>query len=157
MRRMIVAASAVMLATAATAAPPSAADRAVLEKLAADNDAAWNAKNIDVLISQYAPEGSLRLGAGALMSGRQMVRSHFARAFAARQGKLRHVSQIDNIDMVTPDLALADVLVRIERDNADGSVTLLREVRNHSMVVREDGEWRLRAVRAYPLPPKPAA
>lgn len=155
--RMILAAVALLMATGVMAAPPGPADRAALEKLAAENDAAWNAKQVDVIVGQYADGASLRLGGSAAHNGREAVRGYFTRAFGARQGKLRHVTQVDNLDMVTPDLVLADAHVRVERDNADGSVTLMREFRNHSVVVREGGVWRLRAVRAHPLPAKPGA
>lgn len=150
-------AAVLMTATGALAAAPSATDRVALEKLAADNDAAWNAKNVAVVSGQYVADASLRLGTSAAHDGREAVRAYFTRAFGARQGNLRHVSKVDNIDMVTPDLAFADAYVRVERDNSDGTVTLMREFRNHSIVVRENGQWRMRAVRAHPLPANPAS
>jgi uncharacterized protein (TIGR02246 family) len=157
MRIWFMAAAAMMMTTGAMAAAPSAADRTALERLAADNDAAWNAKDVDGVMAQYAGDGSLRLGGGPAFNGLAAVRRYFTQAFAQRQGRLRHVTRLDNVDLVTPDLAYADAHVRVERDNGDGSFTLMREFRNHSLVVREGGAWRMRAVRAHMLPPKPAA
>lgn len=157
MRLILTAAALMMTAANACAEPPRAEDRAALEKLAADNDAAWNVKDVDGVMAQYAGDGSLRLGGGEAFNGLPAVRRYFTSAFAQRQGELRHVTKLDNLDLVTPDIAYADAYVRVERENGDGSFTLMREFRNHSLVVRENGRWRMRAVRAHVMPAKPAA
>ena len=53
--------------------------------------------------------------------------------------------------MVTPDLAVADGYVRVERAEA-GGWTLVREFVSNSLVVRVAGHWKLHSVRANPLP-----
>jgi uncharacterized protein (TIGR02246 family) len=145
-----------LLATSALAAPPSRADQAALERLAAENDAAWDAANAEVISNQYAIDGNLKLGGTDLNDGRAAIQSYFERSFARRPAGLRHVSQVERIDMVTPNTAFADAHVRLERENADGSRTLLREFRNHSVLVRDGSTWRIRAVRSHPVPGKAA-
>ena len=85
------------------------------------------------------------------------MRSYFGRAFAARPDGFRHVSRVEGIELLDPDTALADTHVRVERRQPDGSWALQREFRSYSVIVRSKDGWRLRSVRAAPLPARPAA
>jgi ketosteroid isomerase-like protein len=138
-------------ASAAQAAPLAEADRKALEKLAAANDAAWNAKDVSTMSGQYADDGTVRVSpASPVIAGKGPVAIFFGEAFGRRQGTYRHITSLDHIEAVAPDMALADASVRVEQQQADGSWSLVRNFRNISLVVREGGEWKLRAVRAIP-------
>lgn len=138
---------------AAAAAPPTPADRAALERLAAENDAAWTAKDWDSITGQYAETGTLRVGPDAPVHlGRAAIGRFFRSSFERRAAGFRHVTRLDNIEMVTPDLAIADARVRVERAEAGGGWSLVREFTNSSLVVREGNRWKLHSVRANPLP-----
>ena len=148
-------AAALALGSAAQAAPPSAPDRAALEKLAADNDSAWTAKDWATITTQYVATGTLRVAPTAPIEiGRPAIGRFFRSAFERRPAGFRHVTRIDNIEMVTPDLAVADGYVRVERAEG-GGWTLVREFASSSLVVREAGRWKLHSVRANPLPAQP--
>ena len=86
-----------------------------------------------------------------MVYGREPVTKFFDGAFARREGTHRHITALDNIELVTPDMALADAGVRVERQEADGSWTLVRTFRSISLAVREGGSWKLRSVRAIPM------
>jgi uncharacterized protein (TIGR02246 family) len=148
---MLTAAAILAFAAPAPAAPPSQADAQALRQLAAENDAAWTAKEALTIAGQYAADGSVRVGHDAgPVSGRAALHAFFEAGFAKRQPGFRHVSQVDHIEMVADDTALADARVRVERVNAAGGWDLVREFRTNSLLVREGGVWRLRAVRAHP-------
>lgn len=137
---------------AAAAAPPGPADRAALERLAAANDAAWTAKDWAAITRQYAESGTLRVAPTAPIEiGRESIARFFQASFERRPPGFRHVTRIDNIEMVAPDLAVADGYVRVERSGPAGW-TLVREFTSSSLVVRERGQWKLHSVRANPLP-----
>lgn len=139
------------LASPAYAASLTEADRKELEQLAAANDAAWNAKDVSTMTGQYAQGGSVRVSpASPVVSGRGPVSEFFGEAFGRRQGSYRHITTLDHIEAVTHDMALADAGVRVEQRQADGSWSLVRQFRNISLVIRENGRWKLRAVRAIP-------
>ena len=87
----------------------------------------------------------------APVAGRAAVRSFFEGNFARREGTLRHITQLESIDLVAPGIALADAHVRVEQLR-DGRWELVRSFANHSVVRREAGGWRLHAVRAHRLP-----
>lgn len=157
MRMMFAAASMLLAASAAMAAPPSAADRAALEKLALDSDRDWDAKALDSFTAHHTADGTVRIAGGETIVGEAAMRAYFGRAFAARPEGFRHVSTVEAIEMLDPNTAVADSYVRVERRQADGSWGLQRDFRTYSVVVRSKDGWRLRSVRASPLPPKPAA
>lgn len=137
--------------TAASAAPPSVSDRAALERLAADNDAAWTAKDWARITGQYVESGTLRVAPTAPIEiGRAAIGRFFQASFERRPAGFRHVTRIDNIDMVTPNLAIADGYVRVERAEA-GEWTLVREFASNSVVMRDGGGWKIHSVRANPF------
>ncbi|HET9397903.1 MAG TPA: nuclear transport factor 2 family protein [Sphingomicrobium sp.] len=133
------------------AAPVSEADRKQLEQLAAANDEAWGARDVAAMSSQYVEESSVRVSPQApVVVGRGPVTKFFGEAFARRQGVHRHVTMLDHVELVAPDMALADAGVRVERQEPNGSWSLVRTFRNISLAIRERGQWKLRSVRAIP-------
>jgi ketosteroid isomerase-like protein len=134
------------------AAPPSGDDRRALEQLAADNDAAWGSKDVATISTQYADAGSVRVSPQSpVIVGRQPVTGFFDEAFSRRKGTHRHITNLDHIELISPDMALADAAIRVERVEADGTWTLVRKFRSVTVAVREGRVWKLRAVRAIPL------
>ena len=145
--------SALMIATAGPleAMPVSDLDRAALERLAAANDAAWNAKDVAAMAGQYTAHGSVRVSpASPTVEGSAAVSNFFGQAFGRRQGRFRHITTLDHLDEIAPGMAMADAAVRVEQQQPDGSWVLVRSFRNVSLVIREGGQWKLRAVRAIP-------
>jgi uncharacterized protein (TIGR02246 family) len=143
---------ALALGGGAMAAPPAASDRAALERLAAANDAAWTAKDWAAITGQYVESGTLRVAPTAPIEvGRNSISRFFRASFERRPAGFRHVTRIDHIEMVAPDVAVADGYVRVERADA-GGWTLVREFTSSSLVVRDGGQWKLHSVRATPLP-----
>ena len=156
--RMILATAAMLLLTnGAMAAPPSEADRAALEKLALDSDRDWDAKALDRFMTHHTGDSSVRIAGMPAIIGEAAMRAYFGRAFAARAEGFRHVSKLEGVELIDRDTALADTYVRVEQRQADGSWALQRDFRTYSVVVRSNGGWKLRSVRAAPLPAKPAA
>lgn len=139
------------LAMPALALPVSDSDRQSLQRLAAANDTAWNDRDVATIASQYAADGSVRVSPQvSVIAGRRPVTQFFTEAFARRQGTHRHITALDHIELITSDMALVDGSVRVERQQSDGSWSLVRTFRNVSLVVREGGQWKLRSVRAIP-------
>lgn len=141
-----------LLAAPALAQQPSPADRAALDALAAEADAAWNEKNAARIAAVYTEGASLRLSGGAAIEGREAIRSNFDRNFAARHGTMRHITQVDRAELIGPHLALSDAGVRVEQLQADGSWKLMRTFRNVSLARREGKTWKLHLVRAFVVP-----
>ena len=149
---LLIGASCIACATSqAVAAPLGDGDRSALERLAAANDAAWGSKDVAALAGQYTSDGTVRVSPQApVIAGKTSVTKFFSEAFARRNGVHRHITNLDHIELITPDMALADAGVRVERQEADGSWSLVRTFRNLSVAVRETDGWKLRSVRAIP-------
>ena len=153
MNRLPITLSAFCLATLpiGQAQAETAIDRQALEQLASANDSAWGAKDVAAMTSQYTQDGSVRVSPQApVIAGRSAVSDFFKQSFDRRQGTHRHTTKLDHIDWITPDMALADASVRVERQEPDGSWSLVRTFRNITLSVREGNRWKLRSVRAIP-------
>jgi uncharacterized protein (TIGR02246 family) len=148
---------AAMLPASALAAPAAPQDRAALQALADSGDAAWNARDVDGMIRNFAAEGNLRLGGmAAPVQGTEALRAFFTQGFAARTGELRHVTSIDHVDIARPGLAVADGRVLIQRRLSDGVGETVREFANTTVAIRKGGTWKLAAIRGYPVDKPPA-
>lgn len=152
MRLILAATLSLLAASAAQAAAPSPADHAALERLALDSDRDWDAKALDRFLGHHVADSSVRIAGDAAVLGREAMRGYFGRAFAARPAGFRHVSTLEHVDMIGRDTAIVDTQVRVEQRQADGSWALQRTFRTYVVAVRANGEWKLRAVRAAPLP-----
>lgn len=130
--------------------PP--ADREVLAALARDGDAHWDAADAASLAALFAEDADLRLGEGPVQRGRAAVLAYFARSFGGRAPHLRHRTELVSLNEVAPGVVVADALVRLERAAPGEAPVLLRRFVNHTVLVKEDGAWRFKAVRAHPLP-----
>ena len=152
MKMMAMATCAWALAAAAQAAPAGPEDESALRALAASVDGAWDRKDIDRMTASYSEEATLLVGGASLLQqGRPAVQAYFQKTFAQRAGVMRHVSELRGIDMLGPDLAVTDIRVRVEAEQPDGGWKEVRRFDNISMAVRENGAWKLRVVRAYPV------
>ena len=129
-----------------------AGDRAILEQLKATNDAAWTAKDVATIRSQYVRDATIRTSPdGQLVAGDRAIETFFAGNFARRQGELRHVTTLAHLEPLDEDSVLSEGDVRVEKRESNGSWSLVRRFRTISVAVRDGSGWKLRSVRAIPL------
>jgi uncharacterized protein (TIGR02246 family) len=140
-----------LLTAPAQAAEPPATDRAALAQLAERMDRAWTAADVDANADLFASDATARFDADPLGQGREEIRRQFATFFKDRPAGLRHVTKIERIDLLAPDLALWDAEVRVERRQPAGEWTALTRIRNVTVAVRQPDGWRVKAVRAFPV------
>ncbi|QSX78697.1 YybH family protein [Agrilutibacter solisilvae] len=158
MRILLLAAATALLPQAACPATPGDADRVALTRLAADLDAVWDAGDPAAVSALYAVDGSLRMDGRPVVQGRDAVQRYFVETMGRRPAGARHVTHVEHIDMLTPDLALVDTRVSIERDDAQGRRDVLAEFHNQTLSSRQAEGWRFRAVRAQRVAnPMPAS
>ncbi len=155
--RMFMPGLAAILATALSvapsyAAPATEAARQELHGAAAAMDAAWDRKDLTAWATLFDQNATIQAGPNAVLEGQAAIRAFFGRDFENRRGTMRHVSEPYRIDMVTPDLALVDKLVRLEQQDAEGRWTVLRTFSNSTLLTRVQGTWKVRAVRAHIVP-----
>lgn len=151
-KRATVAALALVAAVPAMAADPSEGDLRSLRTLAQQMDKAWTAGDADANAALFAPGATARFGNDPLGEGREAIRGQFRSFFRDRPPGLRHVTNIERIEQLGPDLALWDAEVRVEQQHAAGTWVALTIIRNVTIAVRQPGGWRIKSVRAFPLP-----
>jgi uncharacterized protein (TIGR02246 family) len=134
------------------AAPASKVARQELDGATAAMDAAWDRKDLSALALLFAQDATIQAGPNAVLEGQAAIRGFFGRDFENRRGTMRHVSEPRRIDMVTPDLALVDKLVRLEQQDAEGHWKVLRTFLNSTLLTRVQGTWKVRAIRAHAIP-----
>lgn len=138
-------------ATAAAAAEPQPEDRIALLQLAERMDRAWTEADADANASLFAENATARFDADPLGEGREAIRAQFRAFFKDRPTGLRHVTSIERIDQLGPDLAFWDAEVRVERKQAAGDWAVATRIRNVTLAIRHRKEWRIHTVRAFPV------
>ena len=143
--------SMVLLASPAAASEPSSADGQAIVQLAERMDAAWTVGDAEANAILFASDATARFGNDPLGEGREAIRRQFQGFFEDRPAGLRHVTKIERVEQLAPNLALWDAEVRVERRQAAGGWTTLTSIRNVTLVVRQAEGWRVKAVRAFPV------
>lgn len=148
----------VLAATGAMAAPASPADRATIDRLAVELDKAWDAKNWQAIVDQYSANATLRLGPSSqIVMGHDDLARYYQAMFERRADGLRHITIVDRVEMVAPDMVFADIRAAVQRKNGAEWVTV-GEFSVGSLLVREASGWKNLVVRSHPLnsPTNPA-
>jgi len=140
-----------LLAAPALSAEPTPADRGALLQLAERMDRSWTAADVEANADLFANDASARFDADPLGVGREAIRRQFELFFKDRPAGLRHVTNIERIELLAPDLALWDAEVRVERQQANGQWATLTRIRNVTIAFRQADGWRVKAVRAFPV------
>jgi uncharacterized protein (TIGR02246 family) len=148
MRILLLAAATALMPEAANASPPSDGDRVALIQLAAQLDAVWDSGDPAAVSALYDVDGSVRMDGRPIVQGRDAVQAYFVETMGRRPAGVRHVTRVENIDMLSPDLALVDTRVSIERDGPQGRREVLAQFHNQTLSLRQADGWRFRAVRA---------
>jgi uncharacterized protein (TIGR02246 family) len=130
----------------------AASERELLMQLAQRSDAYWDAGDAASLSALFADDADLRLGERVGGVGRAQILAYFTASFARREAGLHHVTEVTGLRELAPGVVLVDGHVRLERERADGGRDLLRRFLSHTVLVKQDGQWRFKGVRAHPQP-----
>jgi uncharacterized protein (TIGR02246 family) len=142
---------AVIFAAPANSAEPSSIGRETLQALATSMDRAWTAADVDANAALFTVDATARFGDDPLGEGREAIRDQFRTFFQDRPAGLRHVTKIERVELLGPDLAAWDAEVRVERHQAAGEWETLTRIRNITIAVRQADGWRVKGVRAFPV------
>lgn len=134
----------------AHADPAPQQDMALFQKVAEATDQAWNAADAGAMSSYFTEDATLRIGSDAIQRGRDSIREFFQGSFARRPAPMRHVTQINHVEVVAPRVAIAELTVVIEQKGSDETWKAVHSFHNYSTLRREGNEWRIVHVRAIP-------
>lgn len=151
--KILALAAALFAASPAVAEPPARADAAALTALAAEADNAWTLRDVSRMTAVYADQASLLVGAmPQAREGRLAIADYIDGAFVSRQGEWRHVTRLTRMEAVGPGLVLSDAVVDVDQRQPDGSWKTMRRFNNVTLAERQSDGWRIRTVRAFPMP-----
>ena len=154
------------------------AERRAVEAAAEEADANWNARDAAALAAMYSDDATLLVGGREpMLRGREAVLAYFTTSFARAPASLHHTTTVDRMIVLAPDLVWADTRVAlddiavdgtavegpavegtaVEGPAVDGRRTRVRDFHTLTLLRRTDGQWKLHAVRAFPVPATPTA
>ena len=148
--RYVMMIGALMVASAASGAELAQSDRQAILRLAEAMDRAWTAGDVNANAKLFTPNATARFGHEPLGQGREAIRLQFQAFFKDRPAGLRHVTRIEHIEQIGPDLAQWDAEVRVERRGLSGNWETVSRIHNVTLAVRQQDGWRVRSVRAHP-------
>lgn len=159
------------------------AERRAVEAAAEEADANWNARDAAALAAMYSDDATLLVGGREpMLRGREAVLAYFTTSFARAPASLHHTTTLDRMIVLAPDLVWADTRVAlddiavggtavegtavegaavggtaVEGAAVEGRRTRVRDFHTLTLLRRTDGQWKLHAVRAFPVPATPTA
>lgn len=151
MIRALAIGAALIAAAPLNAAEPLPVDQEALRRLAGRMDEAWTAADAEANAELFTLDATARFAEEPLGAGRGAIRDQFQTFFQDRPAGLRHVTNIERIELLAANLAMWDAEVRVEHRQSNGEWTALTRIRNVTLIVRQPDGWRIQAVRAFPI------
>jgi uncharacterized protein (TIGR02246 family) len=116
--------------------PYNLEDEKALQELTTRLDAAWTGQDAKGFATCFAEESALRYHTGRTLQGRGQIEHNYLTSFASKPEQERHVTLIQQVRFIRPDVAVIDGHVDIWRQ---------QELRLHLLatfvVTEEDGKW----------------
>ncbi len=128
-------------------------DFAAIQQLGEELDHAWDQRDAAQFGSLFLATGSFRFPGGALLEGRDNIASYYkTTAFPSFDADLVHRTTQKRIQLLSPEIAIADGLVHFihtEAEKPEDRLDLILFV--SSTLIKENGQWRIAAVRLIPV------
>lgn len=134
---------------AAAIAVPSPADEAAVKKMIGDYATAFNAKDLDGVLSYWAEHGvHVDRETGERTEGRDAIREDISEAFELDPGA-RLLGRVDRLRFIKPDVASVEGQVSITAEGDDPALTDFSAI-----LVDHDGTWKIDSIEesTTPLP-----
>lgn len=110
----------------------------------------WNEHDPSVLATFFTQDADMIMGSDPVAPGREAIQGWW-RNYFARQEPERHVAiDVHALRLITPDVAVFNVVTTTGGRNAQGDGLKSRKARGTWVVVRQNGMWRISAMRGMP-------
>jgi uncharacterized protein (TIGR02246 family) len=118
-------------------------------------DAAWQAADIDGLLTCLTTDAVLVNPRGEVARGHHEIRQSLGEFIKTEALGSKHTSVISRVEFITPDVVIVDGEAIIERANEDKKHTSSLTHRFTDLLVRKNDRWAIAHVRAYVLMTRP--
>jgi uncharacterized protein (TIGR02246 family) len=132
-----------------------APDRA-LRDMVESFQTAWNAHDAAGVVAMYADDADQVMDDGPTTVGRQALQQWWAARFAAMEPGRRITLSVSAVRLVTPDVAVINVVATAGGRDAQGQALSSSPDRGTWVVVRRGGRWLIAALRVYSAEHPPA-
>lgn len=124
------------------------ADEAAIKQLVAARERAWNAGDVEGYRALLTEDADIVSATGRAARGRdEFLRLYAEQHAGALAGAVTH-TKVTHVRMLSDDVALADVEYRM----TGGKVAAIRHGLMAFILRRDNGRWRISAIRSIPAP-----
>jgi len=122
------------------------ADQKAFMQLAKDFDVAWNTRDAKALAGLFTEDGDFQFWTGQCVEGRDLIEKYYAtQVFPPMPEDFRHSAVIERHRFIKPDVVIGDGYADIV--GTMGTQSFKRHLLFTSVSVKQDGQWKLSAVR----------
>lgn len=125
--------------------PDREADKAAIEKLAAEFTQAFDKRDAAAVAANYTSEGEYLRNDGELIRGRAVIEKGYAEYFKTLKGKTKLDLQVDGLRFTSADTAASEVTLRLKNEAGEVIASSWRT----SLLVREGGQWKVASVHEW--------
>ncbi len=125
-------------------------DEQAILNLAREFDRVWNNHDAQRFSTFFTDDGDMHFITMKMhMRSKDEVAKTYTKIFSGMPPELIHRSAVKSIQMIADDIMLLDAVTDIIGKNAQGQETVLRRHTGVTVLKREEGGWRIRAMRIW--------
>jgi uncharacterized protein (TIGR02246 family) len=110
----------------------------------------WNGHNPAALAAFFTEDADMIMGTDPISLGRRGIEEWWQAYFARQEPQRQVVIEVHALRSLAPDVALVNVTTTTQGRSADGEGLRSRDARGTWVVVRDNGEWEIAAMRGMP-------
>jgi uncharacterized protein (TIGR02246 family) len=114
--------------------------------------ASWNTHDAAVLASHFTPDADMIMGNGPMLDDRTAIQDSWRDYFAVQEPERKLTIEIRSTRAIAANVALMNVGTTTGGRASDGHELPPRKARGTWVLVRQDGEWQISAMRGMPTP-----
>ncbi|MHC1730672.1 MAG: SgcJ/EcaC family oxidoreductase [Bacteroidales bacterium] len=128
------------------------ADTAFIKQVMADLDAAYDKRDAVAYIELFQEDADFLWTTGVLSKDRNEIQQQVTNTFKVIPSEYKHISTLQRIRFITPDIAIVDGTVMFVREGAAETEEPFWKALTTGVCKKEKGQWRVSAIRLM-LPP----
>lgn len=127
------------------------ADIASIKQLMANLDATYDKRDVAAYIELFQEDADFLWTTGVLSKDRNEIQQQVTNTFKFVPSGYRHISTLERIRFLKPDIAIVDGTVMFVREGASESEKPFFKALSTCLLKKEKSQWRCSAVRLIPI------
>jgi uncharacterized protein (TIGR02246 family) len=123
------------------------ADISAIKQLMANIDEVYNKRDAEAYSGYFTEDADFLWATGQLSTGRSEIKQQVTNAFTMVSPEYKHISEMQKIRFLKPDIAIGDGTVAFARE---GTPEPVWKAPASCVLKKEKGEWRCASVRLIP-------